>query len=168
MTNDVQDYWFTATEAAESLGISPRAFRAWEVESVATIGRNRYFTGAAILENRLAARKRKRRRPETTADELKARVDELETELMSARAENQALRNSELRGELVRLDTLTLAIANAGTAANAALEAVPGKVKRAAPEITGQELNEIRLVIATIQNRAAGLDVSILDYEVEQ
>ena len=108
------------------------------------------------------ARKRKRRRPETTADELKARVDELETELMSARAENQALRNSELRGELVRLDTLTLAIANAGTAANAALEAVPGKVKRAAPEITAQELNEIRLVIATIQNQAAGLDVSIL------
>ena len=168
MTNEVEDYWFTAGEAAESLGIAPRSFRSWEVEAVATIGRNKYFTGAAILQNRLDARKRKRRRPETTADELKARVDELETELMSARAENQALRNSELRGELVRLDTLTFAIATASAGANAALESVPGKVKRAVPEITGGELNEIRLVIATIQNRAAGLNTSVLNYEVEQ
>ena len=168
MKNEAQEHWLTAGEAAESLGITPRAFRAWEVESVATVGRNKYYTGAAILENRLDARKRKRRRPETTADELKARVDELETSLMNARAEGQGLRNAELRGELVHLDTLTQAIANAGTAANAALEALPGKVKRAAPEITGQELTEIRVIVARIQNQAAGLDTKNLDMELSQ
>ena len=168
MTQHTEPHWLTAGEAAESVGITPRAFRAWEVEPVATIGTRKYYDGRAILENRLAALKRKHRRPETTTAELKARVDELETSLTNARAEGQGLRNAELRGELVRLDALTQAIANAGTAANAALEALPGKIKRGAPEITGQELTEIRVIIARIQNQAADLDPKTLDMELPQ
>ena len=168
MTQDPEAHWLSAAEAAESVGITPRAFRDWQVSAVATIGNRKYFDGRAILENRLTALKRKHRRPETTTAELKACVDELETSLTNARAEGQGLRNAELRGELVRLDALTLAIANAATAANAALEALPGKIKRAAPEITGQELTEIRVIIARIQNQAADLDPKTLDMELDE
>lgn len=168
MKKQPDDHWLTAAEAAESLRITARAFRAWQVEPIAVIGRNKYYTGAAILENRMATLKRKRRRPETTTAELKSKVDELETALTNARAAGQALRNAELRGELVHLDALTEAVGNAGTASAAALEALPGRIKRSVPEINGAELLDLRRVIAKARNQAADLDPSTLDYEVSE
>ena len=161
-------HWLSAGECAESLGITPRAFRAWSVEPVAIIGRNKYYTGAAILENRMAASRRKTRRPETTAAELKSKVSELETELTNARAEGQRLRNSAGRGELVQLDELTEAIGTAGSAAVASLESLPGRIKRHIPDINAHDLLEIRRIIANCQNEAAELDLKTIHMEVEE
>ena len=168
MTQRPEPHLLTAGECAESLGITDRSFRSWCVEPTVIVGTRKYFDGRAILDNRTAALKRKRRRPESTTAQLKVHVDELETALTTARAEGQSLRNAELRQEMVHLDRLTQAIATGCTAANAALESLPGKVKRASPEVTGQELTELRVIIARVQNRAAGLDTKNLDMELSQ
>jgi len=159
-----EPHWLTAAEAAESLGITGRAFRAWHVEPVASIGTRRYYDGRTILENRLDALKQRRRRPEGTPAELKAEVERLETELTRHRAEGQRLRNSEARGELVTVEALIQAIAKACTAASVALETLPGKIKRAQPTIRAQELHHIRAAIVRRQNEAAGLTLHDLNH----
>ena len=164
MPQAAEPHWLTASEAAESLGITTRAFRAWQVETVASIGTRRYFDGRTILENRLDALKQRRRRPEGTASELKAEVERLETELTRHRAEGQRLRNSEARGELVTVQALTQAVAKACTAAAATLETLPGKLKRSQPKIGAQELQHIRAAIIRRQNQAAGLTLQELGH----
>ena len=155
--------WLTQEQAAESCGVSVRTFRAWQVEPVGQIGTCRYYDGRAILENRLAARKR-RRRPKATPAELKARVDALETELMNERAEAQRLRNANRRGELVTTYALRQAIAQACTRSVAILDPLPGKIKRAAPALTNTEVHMIRRAIARRQNQAAELTLHDLGH----
>src|SRR6056297_3240270 len=164
MPQAAEPHWLTASEAAESLGITTRAFRAWQVEPVASIGTRRYFDGRTILENRLDALKQRRRRPEGTPAKLKAEADRLETELTRHRAEGQRLRNSEARGEFVTVDALTQAIAKACTAAAATLETLPGALKRSQPKIGAQELQHIRAAIIRRQNQAAGLTLQELGH----
>jgi len=156
--------WFTTAEAAESLRITPRAFRAWEVEPVAEIGSQRYYDAEGIIANRIEAMKRRRRRPETTTAELKVRVDALETDLMRERAEAQRVRNAEARGELVTCDALSQAIAQACTRAAAALEPLPGKIKRRRPRLTSSALHSIQRIIARRRNQAAGLTLHDLNH----
>lgn len=164
MPQQPEPHWLTATEAAESLGITARAFRDWHVPPVATIGTRRYFDGRTILENRLAALKQRQRRPKGTPAELKAEADRLDTELTRHRAEGQRLRNAEARGELVKAESLAQAIANACAAAGAVLETLPGKIKRTRPEIGSQQLHSVRAVIVRRQNQAASLTLSDLDH----
>jgi len=164
MPQAAEPHWLTASEAAESLGITTRAFRAWQVEPVASIGTRRYFDGRTILENRLDALKQRRRRPEGTPAKLKAEADRLETELTRHRAEGQRLRNSEARGEFVTVDALTQAIAKGCTAASVALETLPGKIKRAQPRIGAQELHLIRAAIVRRQNQGAALTLADLQH----
>lgn len=156
--------WFTASEAADSLGITARAFRAWEVEPVAEIGKRRFFDAASIIANRIEAMTRRRRRPETTVEELKVRVDALETNLMRERAETQRVRNAEARGELVTADRLTQAIATACTRCAAILEPLPGKIKRARPTLNSSVLHAVQKIIARRRNEAAELTLQDIDY----
>lgn len=160
MTELHGEHLLTATEAAESLRITGRAFRLWQVEPVRIDGRHRYFDGRAILNNRMAALKRKRARPAGSAGELKTRIDQLETELTTARAEGQAMRNAELRGELVRIGNITQAIATACAGASAALETIPGKVKRLCPALSSQEINDVRAAVVRCQNEAAAVTLN--------
>jgi len=164
MTQTPEPHWLTAAEAAESVGVTTRAFRAWHVEPVASIGTRRYYDGQRILENRVAALKHRRKRPEGSPAELKAEVERLETELTRHRAKGQRLRNSEARGELVTVQALTQAVAKACTAAAATLETLPGRLKRSQPKIGAQELNLIRAAIIRRQNQAAGLTLQELGH----
>ena len=158
------EHLFTAAEAAESLGITPRAFRAWDVDPVAEHAGKRYYSAEAIIGNGIEAMQRRRRRPETTAAELKAAVDALETELTRQRTEAQRLRNAEARGELVSVQRLTDALATACTRAAAALEPLPGKIKRACPQVSASELHSVQVTIARRRNGAAGLTLQDLQH----
>lgn len=164
MSQAPENHWLTAAQAAESCGVTARCFRQWGVEPVAVVGPRRYYDGRTILKNRTDALKQRRRRPEGTPAELKSELERLETELVWHRAEGQRLRNSERRGETVTVESLTRAVADACTACNAILESLPGTLKRARPDVSGQELHHIRAAIVRRQNAAASLTLQKLNY----
>lgn len=161
MTTKPEPHWFTSAEAAESLGIAPRTFRSWSVDPVAEIGRTRYFTAEAILENRLADLQCKSDRPATALDELKREVDSLETDLIRMRAKRQELRNAELRGELVSTASITMAISQAATACGAILDPLPGKMRRQIVTLSATDIQRVRSIIVHHQNRIASLPVDV-------
>lgn len=146
---------FTAGEAAESLGITPRTFRRWNVEPTTTRAGKKLYSGAAILDNRIAAIRRQRRRPETTAAQLKSELSSLQAELDRARAAGQALANAAARGELVRVEDLQQTLASACSPAGARLDALAGQIKRHQNSLTFAEVHSIRVAVAAARNQAA-------------
>ena len=148
----------TANEAAESLGIAPRTFRSWSVPAVAKIGGVAFYDAAAILENRLEKIRQKSARADSDLDDLKREVDALETDLIRMRAKRQDLRNAELRGELVDVASITLAIGQASSACRAVLDALPGKIRRQIATLNNTDLQMIRTTIVEHENRIAAQD----------
>lgn len=164
MSQDPENHWLAAAQAAESCQVTTRTFRNWGVRPVAVIGTRHYYDGQSILANRLDALKQRRRRPEGTPAELKAAVDRLETELTQHRAQGERLRNSERRREMTTIESLTAVTAEACSACSAGLEALPGAIKRAQPETSAQELHHIRAAIVHRQNEAADTTLQELNH----
>ena len=149
---------FDADDAADSLGITPQAFRRWQVKPTKTANGRAYFTAAAILENRRqhAARKRAtERRPTGTPAALLVEIEQAETEAMKLRATLADLRTAKRRGDLLSTDELAAIVASAASQAAAGLQALPAELKRKDPRIITAVLTDVRALLADHQNALA-------------
>ena len=147
--------WLTQTEAAASAGVDARTFRAWSVEPAAVIGTRRYYTAAAVIENRIEAERQRRPRPANTAAELRRLVDDAEIELVRQQTARAELGNRERRRELVEVEALTDAIGAAAAAAGAVLDSLPGRIRRIVPRLSHSRTDQLRAAVAAAMNQIA-------------
>lgn len=154
-----EKFWLNKQDMAAALGISVQAFDKWGVEPVAK--RHKYgeafYAVADVVKNRLEWQRRKleQSQPNLDAAEVTAAREQAELEYTRERAEGQRLKNAQMRRELAPIEMVTWAIAQIGSEISAALETIPGKVKRAVPKLTSSEVQMVKREIVKAQNVAA-------------
>lgn len=163
----VRREWLNKRDMARSCGISVQAFDRWGVEPVARLHQygTAFFTVSDVLQNRLAwqANKIAQATPNLEEDDLDRAKDEADLEFTRERAEGHRLRNAQMRKQLAPIEMVAWAISKVLSEIAAQLETIPGKIKRARPEITTGELQIIQREVAKAQNTAA--DNTSLDWD---
>ena len=81
------------------------------------------------------------------------------TRLTAAQADHQELRNREMRRELADVRLVSFAVANFGSQAGAIFETLPGRIKRAQPDLSNEAINTIRRAVVELQNCASELNI---------
>jgi len=80
------------------------------------------------------------------------------------RADNLALKNSQLRGELVPISAVKWLYGRTGAFISSALESLPVKLKRRNPKLNATDIDMIKGEIARLQNEMADMPLSFDDY----
>ena len=91
---------------AESAGVSRQSFHRWQVQPEALDGKQKRFTLAAVLENRLQAAQRSSTPAEAELERLDARAD-----LLSEQIEAQRIRNAEAEAEALPAPAVAAVVA---------------------------------------------------------
>lgn len=153
--------WLNKREMAASLGISVQAFAQWDVEPVARVGREVFYTARDVVANRVshAAEKVK------PADSSGVSNLELERELLiREQREGQALKNAELRRELAPVAVIEWALGRVAAQLSAQLDALVPRLKRTAPFLTAANLEQVTREVAKTKNAAARIQVDLDEY----
>src|SRR5690606_6443110 len=124
----------------------------------ARIGREAFFTAAAVLSNRLAHYQQKAESRAPTVDDEDYEAQR--TRLTKAQADAQEMKNEVTRREQAPVRLLALALENLSTRVVAVLQAIPSTVKTRIPHLTATEINQISREIIKAQNAASKLDLS--------
>lgn len=162
-----ENHWLTQTQTARACGISVQAFVKWDVQPVAKIGRNKYYMVADVLENRLvhqAARLTKAIDTTTDAQQSKKEREE-KLRLVSAQADGQEIKNSQLRKELAPVAVIEWALGKLGGQIAAILDALPAKLKKRNPKLTASNIAMVKKEIIKAANMAAHVTVDYDEYD---
>lgn len=84
--------------------------------------------------------------------------------LTKNQADQAAIKNAQLRGELAPIALLEWSIGRMGAQVSAALDAIPSKIKRAVPGIGATPLEIVRKEIVKAQNIAATAELNVDEY----
>lgn len=79
--------------------------------------------------------------------------------LTRAQAEGQELKNRVARGEYAKVELLLFAVAKIASQVNAALGALPMKIKRLQPKLSASEIRAIQSEIVNLQNAVADSEI---------
>ena len=157
-------HWLSQADMLRSLNISKQAFAKWGVPHVAIVGKRRYYTAEAVLQNRLEHQETKSRK----LMDRKEAVEQLDAAKLlevQERTENIALKNALLKRENAPIAMVEWIIGQIGSQVSAILESIPVKVKRRAPHLTTADLQMIKEEIVKCQNVAAEVHVDLDAYE---
>lgn len=162
----------TQMQAARLLGVSVRAFQAYQIEPAARRGRHVYYALPALLAYAVERARRNGykdglrdgKAPENAAELIDAK-ERAELRLTEERAEYQRLRNAELRRELAPVETLTWALSDLASQIVPIISSIPGDIKRRNPKITNSELHVMREVIAGALNLVAEVRLNFDEYD---
>ncbi|WP_445362059.1 terminase small subunit (plasmid) [Microbulbifer sp. ANSA003] len=154
----VPDYWLNKRQVCDSLGITATAFDKWKVEPVSRTGNKNYYTARSLVDNREAAlvRKMQLERPAQSDGKLDPIYEG--ARLSQQRADKLELENEIARGKQLPIGIQSLVLSKIADRMAAALDALPGKIKRKEPGLSASSLDSIRREIVKAQNAAA--DVS--------
>ncbi|USD19799.1 terminase small subunit [Microbulbifer variabilis] len=154
----VPDYWLNKRQVCDSLGITATAFDKWKVEPTARQGNKNYYTVRSLLDNREEAlvRKMQLERPAQSSDKLDPIHEG--ARLSKQRADKLELENEIARGKQLPIGIQGLVLSKIADRMAAALDAIPGKIKRKEPGLSASSLDLVRREIVKAQNAAA--DVS--------
>lgn len=90
--------------------------------------------------------------------------DQENARLTKEKADGAALKNAQLRRELVPIDAVVWAMSKAGKQIASILETIPGKVKRRVPRLNATEVEIIKREVIKAQNVAAHVSVDLDEY----
>ena len=145
--------------SALSCGVSLSTFRRWKVPPVARIGRELFYMGGDILENRLEARRRASR-SDTDHEERIAKL-----RLTTAQAETCELRNQEAERTNAPTDLIAWVIARAAAGIAAELERIPAACKKRVPKLSRADLTALRREVAKAQRAAAAMAIDLDEHQ---
>jgi len=166
------DGWVTQQEAAQLSGVSVQMFQRYGLEPVERRGRSTYYTADQVLQHRderayrkgfeAGFREGKESAPEDVAGLItsQARAD---LRLTEERAETQALKNAQLRRELIPVQVVSMVLAKIGAQISGALDPLAGQLKRRIPSMTTADIHVVKEQVAKCKNLAAA--ASIDDWE---
>jgi len=161
-------HWMNQTTLRESLGgISHQAFHLWKVKPVAMIGREKYYTMEAVLQNRLAHHTIKSEKL-ISRKEAMEKLDGAKLEEVQERTMNMALKNAVLKREHAPIAMLEWIVGQLGAQVSSILESIPVKVMRRCPHLKKAELQIITEEIVKCQNIASEVHVDLDEYESGQ
>ena len=154
--------WMNRSNLIASLGVSGTAFDNWNVEPVARVGREAFFTVGDVLKNRLDRQAELSGR----AEDASANEEQLEekTKLIRAQRIAQEIRNQESQRELAPVSLISWTLSKVGSQIAAILDSIPLKIKTIAPRLTSVEIEHIRREIIKCQNAASNVDVDLDEY----
>ncbi|WP_406828126.1 terminase small subunit [Microbulbifer sp. ARAS458-1] len=158
-TSEVRDCLLNQRQMCESLSVTPPGFARWGVEPALRVGNRAYYSVRDVVDNRVEAALEKQRleRPGPLEGSDLNPVAE-QARLAKEKADAQALKNSVTRGELIPAEAMGLVISKVATEMAAALDALPGQIKRIEPGLSATSLDKIKREIVRAQNAAAEVD----------
>lgn len=147
-----QREWLNKSEMAASIGISTTAFDKWGIEPVERIGREAFFTVAAVLENRLQ-RVDPIHQPSTELDPNAEKLLVQERlRLTKAQSEAQELKNEVSRRTLIPVDFIVFGFSKLVPEISSALDTLPMVVRRRHPELEARHLETLERESTKIRN----------------
>ncbi len=155
--------WLNAKDMSASCGTTPPTFRAWGVEPVGQIGREKFYIVKTVIENRVnaAAENRENREsqpPVFTDDELSLIPDPHER-LKARKTEQEIIRltlqNGVLEGRNLPATVVNEVVVRVLSPAISIFETLPLEITRRYPELDPRVIRDIEKAIAKIRNEAA-------------
>lgn len=167
--NKPKQYWLNQSDMAKSCGVSPTAFKKWDVQPVDKIGRSVYYCVADVLANRLEhSEERLKKWVDSLSDSALSKEERKEKlRLTKAQAEWQELKNAKERRELAPVHIIEWVIGKACGQLSAMLDALPGQMKNRNPKLTASDIEVITREIAKAQNATARMTLNIDEYPGE-
>ena len=156
---EVRDCLLNQRQMCESLNITPPGFNRWGVEPALRVGNQSFYSVRDVVDNRVAAaleKQRLERPPADDGDGLNPVAEQ--ARLAKEKADAQALKNSVTRGELIPAEVVGLVISKIAGEMAAALDALPGQIKREEPGLSATSVEKIKRLIVAAQNSAAEAD----------
>ncbi len=157
-----QPHWLNRKDMAASLGISVQAFDKWGIKPVARIGRNKYFTAAAVLESKLADLEAKHQQQQPAGadgEEIDPLLDyrraQEEYRLTKARREAQELKNDRDSRRVVPVEFAIYSLSRIVAEVAAQLDTLPLTMRRKHPDLEGRHLDSLTREITRARNTAA-------------
>lgn len=154
-----QPGWINRTGMAATMGISVVTLDRWLVPSVGKVRGQKFFTGADVLENRLADQKRRLSRevaevsaPDSTDMEVIKR-EKLKEETRRLKLQNAILDGRSLPAWAVT-EILTSILSQAGVL----LDTLPSTIQRQFPDIEKRVIDGIESTVIQCMNEISRLD----------
>lgn len=145
--------WLNKTEMAASLGISTQAFDKWNVEPVAKIGRESFYTVRDVVDNRL---ERQERKPQPTDAKLdpfaEQKLVEERLRLTAAQAVGQELKNEVAQRTLIPAEFAVFALSKLAPEIAAVMDTLPMTMRRKHPELEARHISTLEREATKIRN----------------
>lgn len=161
VASEVLPHWLNQTAMAASLGISVQAFKKWEVQPVARVGKSLYYVMADVLRNRLDHELSKLKPEE--ADDLQG-FDYERYRLTKAQADSQELKNAVMRKELAPVDLQTYCLSKLSAEISGTLDSIPLDHKRKHPEASTLQIENLKRSISKAMSACNRLSENIPEY----
>lgn len=164
-----QPGWINQKDLALSCGVSVRTLRNWDLEPVAKIGRDTFYTVADVIENRLAAHQQKEgKHRKFDVDELGLEgiidpVERLKAERMQEEIIQLRLRNAVLEGRSLPAWAVTEVLTRILSVAVSVFETLPLDIKRRYPDLDSSIITMLEERIAKTRNEAATVAQQLQD-----
>lgn len=162
-----QPGWLNKKDMAASIGISVQAFDKWNVDPVAKIGRETFYTVDDVIEFAIA---REQKKAPTglgkTFDEMMAdpnldymqRAELMKIEKVALENQRMKLQNAVLEGRSLPAHGVTLVLARILSRAGEIFDGMPLKIKRKHPNLDKRVIQMIKGEVVKAQNEVARLD----------
>ena len=164
--------WLTQQEAARLAGVSVQMFQRYGLDPIERRGRSTYYTAEQVLEHRderayrkgfeSGLREGRDSVPEDAAGLMAAQA-RAELRLTEERGETQALKNAQLRRELIPVQVVSMVLAKIGAQISGALDPLAGQLKRRIPSMTTADTHVVKEQVAKCKNLAAAAGINDWD-----
>lgn len=145
------------SDMAASLGVSVQAFDKYGITPVERRGREVFYDVKSVVEYRVARELQKAREGQSGDGE-----NDYEKKLLIARwklteeqAVSQKLKNQVTEGEMVDSGFCTFALSRLAMDLSSILDSIPLSMQRKFPDITPQQIEELKVLIAKGANQCA-------------
>lgn len=164
-----QPGWINQKDMAISCGVSVRTLRNWDLEPVAKIGRDTFYTVGDVIENRLAAHQQKQGKygksddAEFGLESIIDPVERLKAERMQEEIIQLRLRNAVLEGRSLPAWAVTEVLSRILSVAVGVFETLPLDIKRRYPDLDSSIITMLEERIAKTRNEAATVAQQLQD-----
>ncbi|MGM0913286.1 MAG: terminase small subunit [Pseudomonadota bacterium] len=165
-----EPHWLNRKDMAASLGISVQAFDKWGIKPVARIGRNKYFTAAAVLEAKLSEMEAKQQQHQpqgADGEEIDPLLDyhraQEEYRLTKARREAQELKNDRDARRVVPVEFAIYSLTGLASQIATIFDTLPLTVRRKHPDLAQRYLLSFEREVTKARNAAAELPEKLPD-----
>ncbi|MCR9104745.1 MAG: terminase small subunit [Gammaproteobacteria bacterium] len=124
-----EKHWLNQTNMAASLGISTQAFSAWGVEPIAKIGRENFYTVAAVILNR-EERQLSAEDLDSSDEERKIALQLARIRLTNQQADALEMKNKMLKHEIAPVNFQSYVLAQTASEIRAMHDRIPGEACR--------------------------------------
>jgi len=165
----VDGHWcLTQTDAAEWVGVSVTMFRRYEINQLVKRGRTVFYAESELkslirkIEYQKGYRAGQASTPKDEADIMVAQA-RAQLRLTEEQGETAALKNAQLRRELIPVQVVSMVLAKIGSQISGALDPLAGQLKRRIPSMTTAETHVVKEQVAKCKNLAASASIDDWD-----